>query len=116
MLPMLVALTPGEINVKVEGEFGELFFPWIGSVEVTGDQVVMYTRAAVWEDVSRGSQKRKRKAGGARAHSRSEEYIRSITIRRSSSPARCRASVRQGKTAICECSAPKILNIPTRMI
>ena len=47
--PMLVALTPCEINVKVEGKW-RAFLSMDGFVEVTGDQVVMYTRAAVWED------------------------------------------------------------------
>ena len=58
--PMLVALTPGEINVKVEGKW-RAFLSMDGFVEVTGDQVVMYTRAAVWEDEAEAHRSAKEK-------------------------------------------------------
>ena len=54
------ALTPGEINVKVEGKW-RAFLSMDGFVEVTGDQVVMYTRAAVWEDEAEAHRSAKEK-------------------------------------------------------
>ena len=71
--PMLVALTPGEINVKVEVESFSFHGRLRSGHRGSGGHV--YPRGGVGRR-SRGSQKRKRKAGGARAHPRSEEYIR----------------------------------------
>ena len=107
--PMLVALTPGEINVKVEGKW-RAFLSMDGFVEVTGDQVscIPARRCGKTKPRLTEAQKKSRRRSSAFAFRR---VYSSITIRRSSLPARCRASVRQGKTAICECSAPKILTI-----
>lgn len=61
--PMLVAIQPGEVSVKLGGEWRS-FLSMDGFAEVTGDAVAMYTRAAVWEDEAEAhrSEKEKREA------------------------------------------------------
>lgn len=47
--PMVVAVSPGEINVKLDGKW-KSFISTGGFAEVTGEKVVFFTSAAEWED------------------------------------------------------------------
>jgi len=61
--PMLVAIIPGELKIKSNGEYRS-FLSMDGFVEVTGKKVIMYTRAAMWEDemAEKLSEKEKKEA------------------------------------------------------
>lgn len=61
--PMLVALVPGEVRVKIGGEWRS-FLTVDGFCEVTGKTVVIYTRFATWETEAETyrSEKEKREA------------------------------------------------------
>lgn len=70
--PMVIAVSPGEISVKLDGKW-QSFISTGGFAEVTGDKVTFFTSAAEWvDDTVQGlSQQEKMEAVEALRHKKS---------------------------------------------